>query len=68
MPDDKTKKIPQDADRVDVNDPNEVYYWCGKFNCSEAQLKQTVANVGVMADDVEKEISRLKNRNRGMSM
>ena len=68
MPDDKTKKIPQDADRVDSNDPNEIAYWCNKINCTLEQLKQAVKNVGVMADDVEREIKRLKSLNRGMGM
>ena len=52
MPDDKTKKFPHDAKRVDVNDPDEVRYWRHKFHCSEKMLKKAVANVGDLAVDV----------------
>ena len=64
MPDDKTKKVPHDAKRVDVNDPDEVRYWCRKFHCSEKMLKKAVANVGVLAVDVENEVERLKEIKR----
>ena len=68
MSDDKSKTAPQDASKVNVNQDYEVAYWCKKFNCTKAQLIKAVANVGVMANDVEKEVKRLKNLNRGMGM
>jgi hypothetical protein len=53
MPDDKTKTRPQDAQRVNLQEPYELRAWCRKFGCSEEQLKQAVDAVGVMATDVE---------------
>ena len=64
MPDDKTKKAPHDANRVDINDRHEVRYWCGKFHCSKKMLRKAVTNVGDWADDVEQEIERLKEVKR----
>lgn len=63
MSDNLEEKVPQDASKVNINQSYEVVYWCNKFNCTEAQLKKTVAKVGVMADDVEKDIKRLKSLN-----
>lgn len=65
MPDDKTKKIPQDAKRISLTDKDEVCYWCDKFHCTEKQLRNAVRRVGDSAADVEKEIQRI-SRNRGM--
>jgi hypothetical protein len=47
MPDDKTKRSPQDSSRVNVNQPYEVIWWCAEFGCTEAQLRAAVAAVGV---------------------
>jgi hypothetical protein len=54
MPDDKTKRGPADASRVNIHEDYEVRYWCGKWGCTEQQLKACVARVGVMAKDVAK--------------
>lgn len=56
MPDDKTKVRPQDASRVNVNEPYEVNYWCNKFGCSAAELRAAVAKAGVSATAVEKQL------------
>jgi hypothetical protein len=53
MPDDLTNRGPRDRERVNVHEPYEVRYWTGKFGCTEAQLKEAVKAVGVMAKDVE---------------
>jgi hypothetical protein len=54
MADDKSNRGAQDRSRVNVNEDYEVRDWCGKFGCSEAQLRAAVKAVGVMADDVER--------------
>jgi hypothetical protein len=59
MSDDLTKKIPQDSSKVNVNEAWEVKYWCEKFGCTEARLKEAVRAVGVSAKAVE---AYLKNR------
>jgi hypothetical protein len=54
MSDDKSKKGPADAKRINVNEPYEVEYWTGKFGISAAKLKEGVKAVGPMAADVAK--------------
>jgi hypothetical protein len=39
MADDKTKRHPQDAQRVNVNEEYEVRYWCETFGCTEPELR-----------------------------
>lgn len=56
MADDKTKRNPQDAARVNVNEEYEVRYWTDKFGVSEQQLRDAVAKVGVSAAEIEREL------------
>jgi len=58
MSDDLTKKAPQDASKVNVNEPYEVNYWCDKFDCTKAELKAAVKAVGIDADAVEKQLKK----------
>ena len=58
MADDRSNRGPADRARVNVNEDYEVRYWCGKFGCTEAQLRAAVRAVGVMADDVERELKK----------
>jgi Protein of unknown function (DUF3606) len=59
MADDKTKKGPADASKVNVHEDYEVQYWRTKFGCTPQQLKDAVKKVGTVAAAVEKE---LKNK------
>lgn len=52
MPDNLRIKQPQDAERINLNEPYEVKYWCDKFNCTEEQLREAVKKAG--SDYVEK--------------
>ncbi len=58
MADDKTKKGPQDASRINVHEKYEVEYWTKKFGVTEEQLKAAVSKAGVMAHAVEAELKR----------
>ena len=53
MADDKSKKGPADASRINVHEDYEVEYWSKKFGCSKIKLAEAVTAVGVMAKDVE---------------
>jgi hypothetical protein len=53
MPDDKTKKIPLDASRVNVNQSYEVAYWTNKFGCTKSELENAVKKVGTSAEKVK---------------
>jgi hypothetical protein len=57
MADDPTKHA-SDRQRIDVSQDYECRYWSEKFNVTPEELKLAVARVGVMADDVAKELGR----------
>lgn len=54
MADDLTKRGKADRDRINVNEVHEVRYWTKALGVSEAQLRDAVAQAGVMAADVRK--------------
>jgi hypothetical protein len=58
MSDDKSLRTPADAQRVNVGEDYEVRYWTDKWNVTAEQLRAAVDKVGVMADDVERELRR----------
>jgi hypothetical protein len=57
MADDKTKTRPQDAQRVNIHEDYELEYWSKKFGSTRDELKMAVKKVGVMAKDVERELT-----------
>ena len=56
MSDDKTKTAPQDAKRVNVNEEYELAYWSKRLATTPEKLRAAVSKVGVMVNDVEKEM------------
>jgi hypothetical protein len=60
MADDPKKKGPEDASRVNVNQEHEVSYWCAKFGCTAAELREAVREVGVSAAAVEAYLKKKK--------
>lgn len=52
MPDDKKKRGPADAARVNIHEEYEVSYWTAHFGCTRAELVAAVGAVGPMARDV----------------
>lgn len=57
MSDDKTRRGPQDAKRINVQENYEVRYWSTALGVSPDKLKKTVQKVGVMVDDVRRELN-----------
>lgn len=51
MPDNLQKKRPEDANRINLNQPHEIDYWCDKWSCTKDELKQAVKKAGT--DNVE---------------
>jgi hypothetical protein len=45
--------IPADRGLIDLDDPREVSWWRKRFDCSEEQLRNAVAEVGTSAAKVE---------------
>ena len=60
MADDPTKRGPADRIRIDPEAEHEVKYWSEKFGVSPGFLKEVVARVGPMVDDVEKALKQLR--------
>lgn len=51
-------RIPRDRRMVNLDDDDEVHYWCTQFQCSERRLRDVVTHVGMLADDIKGCISR----------
>lgn len=58
MADDLKNRGPQDRARINVNEDHEVRYWTEKYGCTAEQLRAAVKAVGVMADDVERQLKK----------
>jgi Protein of unknown function (DUF3606) len=56
MPDDLTKKRPQDSSKINIHEPYEVNYWTAELNVSKAKLIEAVGSAGVMVADVKKHL------------
>jgi hypothetical protein len=52
--DDKNKRGPQDASRVNVTEDYELQYWKERFGVSSDELKNAVRAIGTNVTDVEK--------------
>ena len=57
MPDIKSKTA-ADRKRININEDYELRYWAQKFGVSFDQIKAAVNKVGVMADDVARELGK----------
>ena len=60
MADSPENKGSQDRIRININQEHEVRYWTEKFGVSSDQLRQAVEKVGVMVEDVERELQQNK--------
>ena len=60
MADDLSRKAPADAVRVNVNEADEVRYWCDKFGCTPTELRNAVRTVGVLSRNVDAELRKHK--------
>lgn len=58
MPDDLTRKRPEDPQKINANQPWEVDYWKDKFNVSEKELRNVVKKVGPSTEKVKKEMEK----------
>ena len=51
-------QVPATRKHINLHQDYEARYWSEKFNVSRDELESAVNKVGVMADDVESELSR----------
>jgi hypothetical protein len=53
--------VNQQADRIDVNDPQACAHWARKLDTTEQQLRDDVAKVGDRAADVEMHLKGVRS-------
>lgn len=58
MADDRAKRGPADASRINVNEEHELRYWTTALEVSESELRAAVAAAGVMAKDVRAHLGK----------
>lgn len=58
MSDDLSKRRPQDAAKVNVNETWEIEYWTKKFGVTKEKLKEAVKAVGTSAVLVQKYLGK----------
>lgn len=49
---------PANRKRINLNQDYEARYWSEKFNVSRDELESAIKKAGVIAEDVERELSR----------
>jgi hypothetical protein len=58
MPDDRSKRGPQDAARINVHERWELEYWTQELGVTEKELRDAVEQVGPMAKDVRSHLGK----------
>lgn len=58
MSDDLSKRRPQDATKVNVNESWELNYWSKKFGVTKERLKEAVKAVGTSVAAVKRYIGK----------
>ena len=53
---DKVERVPDDPDRVGLNEEWEVSFWCARFSVTPDELRGCVLEVGPCTADVEKRL------------
>lgn len=56
MPDDLTRRKPEDPNKININQAWEVTHWCSEFGVSESKLRAAVTAVGPMVKDVRRHL------------
>jgi hypothetical protein len=54
MPDDPTKRRPQDSSRINIHEEYEIDYWTKKWDVTAEQLKACAKKAGALVRDVKK--------------
>ena len=57
MPDDLTRRGPEDPRYINLNQDHELRYWCNELNCTEKELRDAVTLVGNSARAVRTYLS-----------
>ena len=66
MPDDPSKKAPEDWSRISITEPDQAQYWADKFGVSKERLLEAVRRVGYSPQAISRELKRVrKGRDAG---
>ena len=55
------RRVPEDPQKININQSWEVEYWTKVLHISEKKLRALVAKVGVNVADVKKELQQERN-------
>lgn len=58
MSDDKTKRGPADASRINIHEEYEITYWTATLGCTRDKLIAAVKAVGPMIKDVRRHLGK----------
>ena len=58
MPDDLTRRRPEDPKKINVNQSWEIDYWTDKLGVTEQQLRNAVSEVGPLVADVKRYLGK----------
>ena len=59
--DNLNRRVPEDPQKININQSWEVEYWTKKLHISEKKLRALVAKVGVNVANVKKELQQERN-------
>ena len=59
--DNLNRRVPEDPQKININQSWEVEYWTKKLHISEKKLRALVAKFGVNVADVKKELQQERN-------
>ncbi len=54
----RRRRRPDDPNKINVADSEQVRYWCRLFNCTQSDLRAAVKILGPARIDVEKYVTR----------
>lgn len=58
MPDDVTRRQPEDPQRINISQEWELDYWSRRLGCTKEELIAAVKKVGPMVSDVKKKLGK----------
>ena len=66
MPDNPSKKAPEDWSHISITEQDQAQYWADKFGVSEERLLEAVRKVGYSPQAIGRELKRVsKDRAAG---
>lgn len=64
MPDNLTRRQPEDPNKININQSWEIDYWSNKLGISSKKLIELVEKAGPLVEDVKAELAKEKRRSQ----